>query len=72
MPIETAQINESGCLGAAFLAGLGIGRYSSAGDIISLTGASRTFEPRSAVSCQYDDAYETYKELVARIEGLEL
>ena len=72
MPIETAQINESGYLGAAFLAGLGIGRYSSAGDIISLTGASRTFEPRSAVSCQYDDAYETYKELVARIEGLEL
>jgi xylulokinase len=71
-PIEIATVRESGCLGAAFLSGLGIGKYSSADEIIELTGVERTFEPRDQVSKQYEDAYNTYKELVSRVKGLEL
>ena len=72
IPIEVAEVGESGCLGAAFLAGLGIGRYSSADDICSFAGVKKTFEPRPAFSNRYDEQYGKYKELVSRVKGLEL
>ena len=71
IPIEVAEVGESGCLGAAFLAGIGIGRYSSADDICSFVGVKKTFEPQPDLFTQYDEHYEKYKELVSRVKGLE-
>lgn len=72
IPIEVVEVGESGCLGAAFLAGLGISRYSSADNICSFIGVKKTFEPRHDISARYDEHYEKYKELVSRVKGLEL
>jgi sugar (pentulose or hexulose) kinase len=71
IPIEVTEVGESGCLGAAFLAGLGIGTYSSADDIRHLAGVKKTFEPRNHISTRYDESYEKYKELVSHVKGIE-
>jgi xylulokinase len=72
VPVETTGVSEAGCLGAAFLAGLGTGIYSSPGDINSLVAVKKTFEPRVSFKKQYDEAYFCYKNLRERIRGLEI
>ena len=72
LPIATMQVREAGCLGAAFLAGLGTGVYGSARDILSISRVKRVFHPNSRVKARYDDAYRAYCLLRSRVEGLRL
>jgi xylulokinase len=70
LPVEIMQVREAGSLGAAFLAGLGTGVYSSPEDILSISKVKRTLYPNPNVKAQYDEAYGKYCELRSRVEGL--
>jgi xylulokinase len=72
IPVETTKVTEAGCLGAAFLAGLGTGVYSSTDDIKKIVAVDRVFEPRKDISTQYKEGYKVYKELRSRVEGLQI
>jgi len=45
VPVNRALVPESTALGAAYLAGLATGVWSTPTDLPALTGVSRTFEP---------------------------
>jgi xylulokinase len=72
VPIERVSVTEAGCLGAAFLAGLGTGRFSSLEEITSLVKVDRVFEPRGSMRRMYESLYGTYSSVRRRIEGLDL
>ena len=72
IPVEAAEVTEAGCLGAAFLAGLGTGTYASIDDIGEIVRIRKTFEPRPAHEKRYAEGFETYKKLRARMEGLNI
>ncbi len=70
IPVEVTGVSEAGCLGAAFLAGLGVGTYSSSSDIDSIVKVIRVFEPRALLSVRYEESYQKYLELRNRLRGL--
>ncbi len=72
IPVETTDVTEAGCLGAAFLAGLGTGVYSEPEDILEITKLAHVYEPRKSFKRNYDEVYQKYRELCTRVEGLVL
>jgi len=70
IPVETTRVTEAGCLGAAFLAGLGSGVYRGMEDIEEIVKVERVYEPKMESARQYQDGYEKYRELRSRVEGL--
>ena len=70
VPVEVMEVREAGCLGAAFLAGLGAGVYASPQEIAAISRVQRTFYPDPAAQARYDAAYQQYGELRARVQGL--
>ncbi|HEB33300.1 MAG TPA: hypothetical protein ENI15_20875 [Spirochaetes bacterium] len=71
VPVETTGITEAGCLGAAFLAGQGLGIYASPGDINNMVSVSKIFEPRTSFKEKYEETYLCYKDLRERVKGLD-
>jgi xylulokinase len=72
VPVETTWITEAGCLGAAFLAGLGTGVYKSPEDINNIVSVNKVFEPRNSFKKQYEEKYLCYQDLRERVKGLEI
>ena len=72
IPVEVTEVGEAGCLGAAFLAGLGSGVYSSPSDIGSIVTVKRIFEPRNKQKREYEEPYHSYLELRERVRGLDI
>jgi xylulokinase len=72
IPVETTSIPEAGCRGAAFLAGLGNGTYTSLQSITELTRVDRVFEPDPQRHQIYSERFEIYNALRSRVEGLNL
>jgi sugar (pentulose or hexulose) kinase len=72
IPVEVTEVTEAGSLGAAFLAGQGVGAYSSLDDLRAITNVRKVFEPRPEQGRQYDERYEAYKGLRERVKGLRL
>ncbi len=72
IPIERTLVTEAGCLGAAFLAGLGTGRYASPEEVAQLVGVDRVFEPRPEAGRSYERPYGRYLAIRERIEKLDL
>jgi len=70
IPVEVTDVSEAGCLGAAFLGGLGAGLFSTPGDINHLVKVNRVFEPRSQYREPYDEGYEKYVKLRKTVQGL--
>jgi sugar (pentulose or hexulose) kinase len=62
LPVERVPVSESGCLGAAFIAGLGAGIFNNPYDIQHLVARGKIFEPRKELRGQYESAYRMYKE----------
>jgi xylulokinase len=72
IPVEVTEVTEAGCLGAAFLAGLGSGVFSSSADISNIVTVKKTYEPREKHRRAYDKHYGMYLELRERAKGLEI
>lgn len=66
MPVQRPQCIETSALGAAFLAGLQSGVYSSLQEISQLWQASATFVPAMAKD-KRDHLYQGWKKAVARV-----
>ena len=72
IPIERTLVTEAGCLGAAFVAGLGIRRFTHAEEIAELVKVDRVFEPRPEVNQRYKHSYDRYLGIRDRVESLDL
>jgi xylulokinase len=72
IPVETTRVAEAGCLGAAFLAGLGSGIYGSPQDLEGIVSVDRVFEPRPDQTARYQESFQMYRELRSRMEGLSI
>ena len=66
LPVERPKITETTALGAAYLAGLSAGLFSSFDDIAKAWALDRRFEPELAVSAR-DTLYEGWLKAVARV-----
>ena len=58
------------CLGAAFVAGMGVGALTDWGAIAHYVQPDRTFDPESGNSAVYLEAYGLYRETYDRLRDL--
>jgi glycerol kinase len=65
VPVDVAAIRETTALGAAFLAGLGVGVWKSAADLRRCRVAAARYEPKMAAD-QRDALYDGWKRAVGR------
>ena len=70
IPVEVTRIREAGCLGAAVLAGKGIGVFNRIDDVEEITHVVTVFEPREAQVASYNDRFGRYMELREKVRGL--
>lgn len=60
-PLDRVTCVDVGCLGAAVMAAVGVGAFSSIPEaVVAMTRIARTFEPNAAAMPRYDAMYETY------------
>jgi glycerol kinase len=67
-PVVRAAVLETTALGAAYLAGLGVGLWSGTDELARLWRADRTFEPRMKEG-QREDLYGGWKRALERAKG---
>jgi glycerol kinase len=67
-PVVRSAIAETTALGAAYLAGLGVGLWSGLDEIAGRWRADRTFEPRLSAE-QRDELYAGWRRAVERAKG---
>ncbi len=69
IPVTTMEQSDAGTLGAALIAGVGIGWWASAGEAVeAAVREARTFEPDPANRELYDEAYASYVETYEALE----
>ncbi len=69
-PIERMIDHPGSGLGAAFVAGIGVGVVDDWADINAYVGADRVFEPNGEASSVYREAYDLYRELYESLKAL--
>jgi xylulokinase len=69
-PVQRLLNHPGSCLGAAFVAGMGVGALDDWSAITGYVRPERTFEPDPAAARVYDDAYAIYRDLYQRLETL--
>ena len=70
-PISTLRCREAACLGAALLAGLGAGFYSSLDEAVAQTVATdREYAPRAEASNHYHERFAEYARLYPALKTL--
>ncbi len=70
-PVRRVMVREATALGAALLAGVAAGIFSSISEAVNRTVAlaDEPFVPDSANRSRYDDAYHRYRDLYDAVEG---
>jgi glycerol kinase len=69
MPVDrSAQLQTTG-LGAAFLAGLGVGVWASVDELRDTRQSSGIFEPETTAEIDIDDSYARWRRAVERSKG---
>jgi xylulokinase len=63
IPLTTMQVSEATCMGAAMLAGQGLGALDPADAQSKWAAPIRTFDPRKQNAALYEDRFALYKEL---------
>ena len=69
-PVQRLLNHPGSCLGAAFVAGMGVGALDDWGAITDYVRPERSFEPDPEAARVYDDAYAIYRDLYRRLETL--
>jgi xylulokinase len=61
VPVSVLEVSETGCLGAALYAGIGLGAYSSLNEAVDrAVRIKAVFEPNPDNYAAYDEAYERF------------
>lgn len=67
--ITVSQSHETGALGAAIAAGVGVGLFASLEEgVAAMTKAQRVFQPNTDLKAHYDRRYQTYLALIGWME----
>lgn len=69
IPVEVSDQSEPGTLGAALLAGVGLGTYHSLGEAAERVRIARRFEPDDGRGTRYREKVERYRAAVASLMG---
>ena len=67
-PVVRSAVAETTALGAAYLAGIGVGVWSGADDVAGRWRSDRTFEPKMA-EAQRDELYAGWRRAIERAKG---
>jgi autoinducer 2 (AI-2) kinase len=71
LPVRVPSVKESTALGAALYAGIGAGLYGEIGEVVdSLVKFERTAEPQPEARRTYDERYEAWRNVYARVLDL--
>jgi sugar (pentulose or hexulose) kinase len=70
VPVEVPEHSEPGTLGAALLAGLGIGTYGSLAEAAQRVAIARRHEPDAERAAAFSDRFEAFRAAVASIPRL--
>jgi xylulokinase len=66
-PVVTLFTSEAGCLGAAILAGMGSGIFTSPERAFEHLKIARVFEPQQSAVSRYDERFHQYKEIGKKV-----
>jgi xylulokinase len=70
LPVTRIDRHPGSCLGAAYVAGHGIGAFEDLAGVGRYVAAGRVFKPDRARKAVYDRAYANYREIYARLKTL--
>lgn len=68
-PIHILQTSETGCLGAALYAGVGVGAYKDVKEAASMVHITKTYEPNPDNYEAYDAAYKKFIQVYEALDG---
>jgi xylulokinase len=63
LPIHILEQGETGCLGAALYAGVGVGVYKDCEEAAQVAKIKKTFDPNPANNKAYDEAYDKFNNI---------
>jgi len=70
-PVHTLSVSEAACLGAALLAGVGVGEYANLDEGIAQTvQVTGCYEPDPAETARYEEAFQVYREIYPTVKEL--
>src|SRR5262249_18754417 len=69
-PVQRIDRHPGSCLGAAYVAGYGVGLFKELTGIARYVAAGRLFEPDPKTTAVYDRAYANYRETYDRLKTL--
>jgi xylulokinase len=70
-PVLTLEIEEATALGAAILAGVGVGSYKNLAEAVQrVHKPGKLFEPDNKLSAFYSELFEIYRELYPALQGI--
>ncbi|HVZ01231.1 MAG TPA: FGGY-family carbohydrate kinase [Dongiaceae bacterium] len=69
-PVTRIDKHPGSCLGAAYVAGYGVGAFKDLAGISRYVAAGRVFRPDPARTMIYDKAYANYREIYERLKTL--
>lgn len=70
IPVSTLKIREAACLGASFLAGIGVGAYDGPADAVSRVQSDKTYDPDKKNHARYNKKYQIYTGLYKLLKDL--
>ncbi len=70
VPVTRIDRHPGSCLGAAYVAGHGVGAFPDLAGVCRYVAAGRVFQPEPAPQAVYDRAYANYREVYARLQTL--
>jgi xylulokinase len=70
VPVTRIDRHPGSCLGAAYVAGYGVGAFKDLGGVSNYVAAGRVFRPDPARTAIYDRAYANYREIYERLKTL--
>ena len=69
LPIHILEQGETGCLGAALYAGVGVGLYKDCEEASKVARIKKTFDPNPANFAAYDEAYAKFNRVYDALNG---
>jgi len=70
LPVQRIDRHPGSCLGAAYVAGHGVGLFSDLAGVARYVAAGRVFRPDGGRGLIYDRAYRNFREIYARLKSL--